>query len=59
MQSDVIVQKMSRSMGKMKLCGLYCPEKVQNSGPKQGPVRTLDVQILGFSPSLAMYKLHI
>ena len=41
MQSDFIVKKMSRSIGKMKLCGLYRPEKVQNSGPKQGPVRTL------------------
>ena len=46
MQIDLLVQKMSRSIGKMKLCGLYCPEKVQNSGPKQGPVRTLDVSLI-------------
>ena len=32
MQSDFIVQKMSRSIGKMKLCGLYRPKKVQRYG---------------------------
>ena len=32
MQSDFIVQKMSRSIGNMKLCGLYRPEKVQKYG---------------------------
>ena len=28
-------------MAKMKNYRLYRPEKVQNSGPKQGPLRTL------------------
>ena len=51
MQSDFIVQKMSRNMAKMKMCGLYRPEKiqkygsmdytVQNSVSKKCPLRTL------------------
>ena len=32
MQSDFIVQKMSRIIGKIKLCGRYRPEKVQKYG---------------------------
>ena len=38
---DFTVQKKSRIMAKMKKDRLYPPEKVQNSGPKQGPLRTL------------------
>ena len=38
---DVTVRKMFRNMAKMNNYRLCRPEKVQNSGPKQGPVRTL------------------
>ena len=60
--------KMSRNMAKLNMYCLYRPEKVQNFGPKQCPVRTLHVVFLYIKPysigvaqflQISMKKLYI